>query len=205
MDLSLFANDGNLGDGGVSGGIGGVRGGGVSGGIGSSGIGSGGGVSGGIGATIQVREVTIKVSGTFFTGIGLALPAYGIYQNLGAAGNIRQILENKGWSINSVDEGTGTGVHRTFTISANVREEYDDATVNQNIRSHLGTIMTVTNAAIVRKSNPSYVSNVSNNMFTPGEAVPLSGMLNSLGMGLGLSTPVVIAGAALLLILVLKR
>jgi hypothetical protein len=156
---------------------------------------------------VPSRQLVVRVNGTFFQGVGVILPAYGIYQNLGAAGQIRQALTHKGWKVVAVDELSGTGVHRSFNVKVDVQTQYDDATVTGNMTNDLSPIMTLTQVAIVTKGPAQYVDPAIAG--TPGISNAATNILGGAVTGffsnLGLTTPIAVAGGLVVALLILKK
>lgn len=122
-------------------------------------------------------------------------------------GSIESILRGKRWPVTRVAEiSSGTlGVgNRVWHITVNVRASFSDQQVQNGIRSDLEGEMTVANVRLIQTSLATYVPG-SADVPDPNGLSGLSVFLSSLGLGAGLSTPVVIAVGGLLLILLLKR
>ena len=189
MGLSIFDHDLNFGD--VGGAVGSY--------IGGSGLNVGGSVAGQV---ISAREVTVEVVGAVVGWSSFLLPMYGVYQVATAAGKVKAILEREGWKIvgDPIEAGFVAGYGQRFLVRALVNSQYSDADVLHNMKVQLSSLLTVASVKIVEKKAPVNVDG-SQSSYSPGG----SGVLSSFALGMGVSTPILIAGGAVLLLVLLKR
>jgi hypothetical protein len=86
--------------------------------------------------------------------------AVGVNFFTGPADNIKAALANNGWSINSVSMDTSLwfpGGSASFTVSANVENQYSDNDVIANLISQISASGTLSNvAASLVSTNPTY-------------------------------------------------
>lgn len=199
---AAFQFDGNLGDG-ISAAAGAVLGGASAGAGGSLGSGGQTGVGAGASGTlIPMRDVTIEVVGNPVSLLTALMPVAGVYQAATAIQKIGETLTKEGWNIAKVNQiGVAVGYGFRYQIVARVTDEYTDDDVWNNIRSHLSSILTVHDVKILKRGAAQYIDPSQKDAYKPGS----NGFLDMLGLGLGVSTPVVIGGAVLLLVLLLRR
>lgn len=216
MIPTLYLDDQTMGDG-VTGGIGGgFNPGGSSGGTFAPGGVSGGAYGqvggGGIGGSFNpgsLREFIVEVQGTFTGIIGAAIPALGVYQNYNVTSSIRAALEDRGFMVQQVsDVGLGSG-GRKFRITLLVIDGWSDSDVRSSVANTLANIMQV-NKVSVASTPPggSVWGGSTGGNYGGGGAGNNDGISldwNNLLTGVGISTPVVIVGGALVLLLILRK
>jgi len=207
---SVGTSGGSLGSSGTSG-SGGAT---IGGGFGGSGLGGsyngydeydpGSVASGGLTARVQVRETVLQLKGNF--------PAYSNYYTDEPA-KIRSILNAAGWNVSRVVEissgvaGLGT---RTWNIYATTNGSFSDTQITNQARRDLESAMNVSSVSIVQLGAATYVTAPANGSTNISGGTNLLGIggsdfLSNFAVGLGVSTTVVLAGAAVLLILIAKR
>lgn len=124
---------------------------------------------------------------------------------------IKNVLEARGWKINrSVEISSGlAGVgQRTWRVTASVGNQYSDSQIVNNARNHLmERKMSVASVNIVRASPASYVQGVNASSGGDGSNVGLNvnSMIAGAAVGLGVSSTVLLAGGAVVLVLLLRR
>ena len=198
MNFSVFADDQTLGDGGVSGSVGGSAAG-----VKPSGV-KPGGVVGGIGGTVPVKEVVLQLKGN--------TPFYSIYYT-NEPSKIKGTLNGKGWNVSQViemDSGYGGYGTRTWNIYATVADVFSDSEVVGRCRADLESTMNVAKISIIQEGPTNYIqAAVGANQNDISGGTGGSGFFDNFGLGLGgglgLSTPIVIAGGVLLLVVLMKR
>lgn len=198
MRLSINDDDGNLGD--------------LLDWLGHSAI-SGGATGVGVGGT---REVTIYVTGN----VGFANAAASASL---VASRIRAVLSANGWSIRNVTPAlAGFGMtSQSYVIIANVFRNFSDSQILSNVRRDLASVMTVTRASIVLSAasgsaggsigvpaggvDYQNVPASAGNTGGSGVGNAISGALNNFALGSGITTPLVIGGGLLVLLLILRK
>lgn len=169
---------------------------------------AGGGVSLGSGRTQRgrVRQIVFQLVGRFrMSGLGWFTDEQG---------EIRDTLNGKGWNVSSVSSVGGSGIgNRTFNIYATVNDTFSDGQAATIMSRDLESKINIASVKIVNSSVASYVNVDASaglsavNGISGGTASGdfLSNLGLGLGGGLGLSSPVVLLGGAVLLLLVLKK
>lgn len=156
-----------------------------------------GGATGRVQPTAR-RELTLRVSGYPGSLPGAAF----LVDELGA---VRSAFTNAGWDVLSIRKIStnigGFGLY-SFELLVSVGSNYTDAEIVSRARQALAQALSGPTVEIVR-SSVRYVD------LPPGVADSSTalggGFLESLGLGLGVSTPMALGGAALLLVLLLRR
>lgn len=203
------SNSGSAGLGGsYSGGSGGGYIGGSYGSSGGSNNGSGVLVGAGLGGSFSARDVVVEAVIDPSTGILQYLPVVGgidvAYQNYNVQNEIATALQQRGWSVLAVtDTGFSFGSGRKFQIKVGVGSDYSDTQIVNGMRSDLASVGTVGSVSIVSQSSAKYV-----NPDVGGSQARFTGsseFLSSLGLGLGVSTPLVIGAAVLFIVLIARR
>lgn len=163
-----------------------------------------------------LRDMTIRVSGTQQSALSPV-----------SAAGIKAILNAKGWMVEQVSHISDTwfpGVSGfTYRIYAVVGTQYSHSTIQSQIRRDLDGYFNVSGVSIESDSyvprtntpapsNPRPPSNSgSSNLPLPPANDPnaagsgSSGVLDNLGLGLGISTPIVLGVGALAVILIMRR
>ena len=121
---------------------------------------------------------------------------------------IGDVLRARGWDIRRVVEVSSGAIvtDRIWHVYARVFAQYSDAQIVSNARNHLVERgMSISSVKIAQASAASYIStNVSG-----GDGSIASKSIDSFvantSLGLGLSTPFVLAGGVVILVLLLKR
>ena len=121
---------------------------------------------------------------------------------------IGDVLKARGWDIRRVVE-TNTGLavtDRTWHVYARVFSQYSDAQIVSNARNHLVERgMSVSSIKIAQATAAAYIStNVSGGDGSIA-AHSFDSFVANTSLGLGISTPFVLAGAAVLAVILLKR
>lgn len=145
------------------------------------------------------REVVIEIKGTvsraFFW-------AYNEPEWIG------DVLRARGWDIRRVAEVNSGAIvtDRTWHVYARVFSQYSDAQIVSNARNHLVERgMSVTSVRIAQASAAAYIStNVSGGDGSIA-AKTFDSIVANTSLGVGISTPFLLAGGAVILILLLKR
>ena len=169
-----------------------------------------------------LRDVSLRIDGSFQS----LLPSWGYDNN---ADGIKTLLNSKGWIVEQVDNvspGYFPGVSGfSYNVYAVVGSNYSDRQIQDQIRRDLSGYFNVTGVStlsapwtpVVNGGNLGTVNvyggssqptaNYAGPVPPAGTTVSTgsSGVLSNLGLGLGISTPIAIAGGALLLVLLLKK
>lgn len=170
---------------------------------GSVGSGSGGGASAGLGggAFVGLRDVVVRVRGDVVGVGGVIFLPLGAYRIVNARDAIRDALWQRNWAVKSVSQSPGS-----FDVAVSVKQEYSDSQIINNMRRDLADVVTVTGVSVVSKSAVTYVTPSGFGSVNIGSAgADDTGFLSNLGLGLGVSTPVVLLGGAVLLVLLMRR
>lgn len=170
------------------------------------------------------RDVSVRIEGNYQS----TLPGWSIDNN---AAGIKQTLNNKGWNVEqvtNVSSGWFPGISGfTYTIFAVVGRNYTDRQIQDQVTRDLTGFFNVSAISVISAPYvPTYdggglatvtvngtapVANYGNSL--PGASASIANQpgigggdfLSNLGLGVGVSTPIVVGGAALLLLLMLKR
>lgn len=162
-------------------------------------------VAGGVAGRVQVagRTVFLEITGTV---------ARHLYLFINEESWIRDALAARGWDVRAVNK-TGSwavpGVgHRTYLVEAVVGQQYSDSQVVHNARMHLTAQgMVVANVRLFRAAAVAYLdATFAETSGGDGSQAPgLSAAVSNFALGLGLSSPIVIAGGVLVLYLILRK
>ena len=147
---------------------------------------------GGLGDVSGYRTVLVRVTGSNFASV--------IYGPQNFAEVVRSHLAANGVGVNSVQIGEGTNSFTGYydlLISINALASHDDNTIKSLVyQSVVGDLSGIGIDVVSASQIPTADQAAANSV---------GGFGSSLGLGLGLSTPVVVGAAALLLVIALKR
>lgn len=164
-----------------------------------------------------LRDVEIIINGNFQS---ISMGILGLPNN---AAGIKEYLEGKGWVIDHIGHESASwfpGLSGfTYRIFAVVGTNYSDSQIQSSLRQDLSGFFNISGISTV---SPPWVGNVGTVTVTPGTNEPpanyqpapgaavvqnpsSSGFLDSLGTGLGISTPIALIGGGLLLLILLRK
>lgn len=172
-----------------------------------------GDVTRGVTGTVQtqIRHMSLQVTMEF---IGSMIGAGSWLVNEAAL--VKTTLEANGWIVRGCRRTStnlaGVGAY-TFQVDVELHGNFSDATIVSTAKSVLSSIANNVRVSIIR-SQVSYVnSNIGGGVTGGGAFDEISRLLGNTagsaavgaGLGLGISTPILILGGGLILILLLKR
>lgn len=156
------------------------------------------------------RDVVIQIDGIYQS----YLPSWNVDNN---AAGIQQTLNSKGWLIEQVANISTAWFpeqsHFTYVVYAVVGNAHSDGEVVSNIQRDLAGFFNISGVSVL--STPYNGPSGQQSSFpavnylpaTPGVSLAPAGssFLDSLGTGLGISTPIVLLAGGVLLLIVLRR
>lgn len=147
-----------------------------------------------------------------------------------SAAGIAALLNSKNWLITRADDESGWTGDYIYKLQGVIGSHYSNEQIRTQIQNDLAGLFTVSGVTVLSRSNPNpsaapvynagnlgtvtvYGSDPGGYQSTGGAVAPggssagssNTDFLGSLGMGLGVSTPVVLLGGAVLLVLLMRR
>lgn len=168
-----------------------------------------------------LRDVSVRIDGNFQSN----LPAWGYDNN---AEGIQTVLNSKGWiaeQVTNVSSGWFPGISGfSYEIFAVVGVNYTDREIQDNLRRDLSGFFNVTG---ISTTSSAYTPPTGTAYVPPGQTPPpviygtptpgatptptqgtptsIDNFVSDFASGLGFSTPMILLGGAVLLVLIMKR